>query len=88
MEKKKKIMLGMFCLSIICVILYLLLIPHTETVQHLVNNVEDVTITTHPLTLKSMLIEALKIFCIINIPNVFMLIKMGSKKLFNPDNIS
>ena len=75
MNTKKKIVLGLLFVSIICTALYICLIPHTVYVDHIKNNIFNDTITTHPLSWANMLIQAVKLFLIINIPNIIIVLR-------------
>lgn len=68
----KKIATVIFGLSIAAAIAYLVLIPHSIAIQHIHNIHISETITTYPLSHYQMVLEAIKVFAIVNIPNYFI----------------
>lgn len=77
LSRKRKCMLGIFVLSVICVCLYLgLLIPHSITSEMTVQeNLRMEEVVNYPLSFKTYFVESLKILCIINIPNIIIVMK-------------
>lgn len=68
---------SIFVLSVICVCLYLgLLIPHSITSEMTVQeNLRMEEVVNYPLSFKTYFVESLKILCIINIPNIIIVMK-------------
>lgn len=71
---KNKIMIFIFILSIAAAIVYLIAIPHAVAVQQVHTAAEHGTITTYPLNHHEMMVEAVKVILIVNIPNYFILL--------------
>lgn len=74
---KRKWMAGIFIFSVAAVIFYLaFLIPHSiSTTEIIEEGVRNERITTFPLSVKDYIFESLKMFLIINIPNIIIIIK-------------
>ena len=77
LSRKRKWMAGIFIFSIAAVIFYLtFLIPHSiSTTEIIEDGVRNERITTLPLSVKDYIFESLKLFLIINIPNIIIIIK-------------
>lgn len=86
LNRKRKFMIGIFVLSLICVCLYLgLLIPHSITTERIVqDNLRIEEVINYPLPFKTYFFESLKIFGIINIPNIFIIIKKLNRTIIDP----
>lgn len=84
-NRKRKIMIGIFVLSVVCVCLYVgLLIPHSITIEMIVQeNLRTEKVVNHPLSFKTYLFESLKIICIINIPNIIIIIRKINRTIMN-----
>lgn len=85
MKKKYVFMIADFILAIVCVVLFLIFIPHTSSTATIIGSNVKETIETVPLTTKEMALNSLLIFLIVNIPNIFLVIKdsgmrIGEKK--------
>lgn len=69
----KKIATFIFILSIAAAAAYLIFIPHSISIQHIHNIHVSETITTYPLSHSQMLLGAIKIFAVVNLPNYFII---------------
>ncbi len=85
LSRKRKYMIGIFVLSVVCVCLYLgLLIPHSITSEMIVQeNLRIEEVVNYPLSFKTYFVESLKILCIINIPNIIIVIKKLNRSAVN-----
>lgn len=72
MLKTKKIVIFNLIVAIICVVLYLLLIPHSVEVNHYSTEFSDTTVTTIPLSTKKMILEASVLFITLSIPTIVL----------------
>lgn len=84
---KRKFIIGTFVLSIIAVAVYLILvIPHSVKITEVIQKgIRNETIITYPLSVKTYFFESLKIFCIINIPNMMIVIRKVNRKIIGED---
>lgn len=80
---KLKFMVGTFVISIVMVVFYMaFLIPHSITTIEIVEEgIRDERITTYPLSNKTYLLESLKIFCGINVPNAIIILRNVTAKI-------
>ena len=75
-------MLFILIASIAAVAIYLIfLIPHVATTEIFQSDIRDEAVTTYPLPRSKYLLESVKLFLIINIPNILILIKHFSRFL-------
>ena len=75
-------MLFILIASIAAVAIYLIfLIPHVATTEIFQSDIRDEAVTTYPLPRSEYLLESVKLFLIINIPNILILIKHFSRFL-------
>lgn len=83
----RKFMIGTFILSIAAVTVYLVfLTPHSVMTTEIVQgDIRNETITIYPLSLKDCFFESLKIFCIINIPNMMIVIRKVNRMITKPE---
>lgn len=88
LSRKRKLMIGIFLLSIATVAVYLVfLIPHSVTSTRIVQEgIRDETITTYPLSTMRYCCESLKILCIINIINVIIIIIKINRMILGIDD--
>jgi uncharacterized membrane-anchored protein YitT (DUF2179 family) len=86
MFKTKKFVIFNLIVAIICVVLYLVLIPHNVEVNHYVTEFSDTTVTTIPLSTKKMILEASVLFITLSIPTIILGIRKISKRLFLGEN--
>ena len=71
----KKLVIADIIVAAICTILYLMFIPHNiSTVENSTNDYTTI-VKIIPLNLPKIVIEACKVFILVNIPNIFILIK-------------
>lgn len=84
---KRKFMIGTFILSIAAVAVYLIfVIPHSVTTTEIAQKgIRSEMITMYPLSVKAYFFESLKIFCIINIPNMIFLIRKVNRRITGSD---
>lgn len=85
LNRKRKFMLGIFVLSVVCVCLYLgFLIPHSISTEMIVQeNLRTEKVVNYPLSFKTYFFESLKILCIVNIPNIVITIKKLNRIMIN-----
>lgn len=83
LSRKRKWMAGIFIFSVAAVIFYLaFLIPHSISTAEIVEEgVRNERITTYPLPVKDYIFESLKLFLIINIPNIIFIIKKMNRTI-------
>lgn len=80
---RRYIQIGTFILSIAAVAVYLIfVIPHSVTTTEIAQEgIRHEMITIYPLSAKAYFAESLKIFCIINIPNMIFLIRKMNRRI-------
>ncbi len=71
------------CLSVLCIIIFYMKVPISyERTDYYRSNISTMVVTTKGLTIQESIIAAIKIFLIVNIPNIGMLIAYLLKKAY------
>lgn len=86
MSRNKKLIILNLVVAIICVILYVALIPHSESVRHYYGKTQNTeyysTVTTIPLTTAEVVHEACFLFMLVCIPTIIYVVKQIILRLF------
>ena len=76
----KKFMIGDLILAVICTVFYLMCIPHYVSTLIYSSSVHSTITRTIPLSNTEMIIGAFTIFVLVNIPNIFLILKKSILK--------
>lgn len=77
----KKFMIGDLILAIICTVSYLIRIPHHMSTLASSSSVHSTITQTVPLSTMEMIIGAFTVFVLVNIPNIFLILKKSILKV-------
>lgn len=77
----KKFMIGDLILAIICTISYLMCIPHHMSTLTSSSSVHSTITQTIPLSTTEMIFGAFTVFVLVNIPNIFLILKKSILKI-------
>ena len=77
----KKFMIGDLILAIICTVSYLIRIPHHMSTLASSSGVHSTITQTVPLSTMEMIIGAFTVFILVNIPNIFLILKKSILKV-------
>lgn len=80
-KTSKKVIMVCMSLSILCMILYFIFIPHITSTNYFSNDTIEKIETVIPLTKTEIIINEIKIFIFVNIPSIFILLKYLVKKI-------
>ena len=70
MKKSNKLIILNVVIAIVCVGLYVILIPHSVKTEQISRQNYNAVVTIFPLTIKKVVIEACKIFVIVLLPTI------------------
>lgn len=73
--KEKRGLMICFALSIICIGLFILFIPHQEKTLYTSNEIIKEKVIIQPLNKEELLVSIIQIFLLINIPSFIILIR-------------
>ena len=82
MSRNKKLIILNIVIAIVCVALYVILIPHSHSIEEISRPRYHTIIETIPLTTKEVIREALYLFTIICIPTIVYVLKRIILRLF------
>ena len=77
----KKFMIGDLILAIICTISYLMRSPHHMSTLTSSSSVHSTITQTIPLNTTEMIFGAFAVFVLVNIPNIFLILKKSILKI-------
>ena len=82
MSRNKKLIILNFVIAIVCVALYVLLIPHSHSIEEISRPGYHSIVETIPLKPMKVINEALKLFVLVCIPTIVYALKQIILKLF------
>lgn len=77
----KKFMIGDLILAVICTVFYLIRIPHHMSTLTSSSGVHSTITRTIPLSTTEMIFGAFTVFVLVNIPNIFLILKKSILKV-------